>query len=495
MIDSTTHSPEQAQNNKDQGIYLKSLGAAETVTGSKHILSTPEMDILIDCGLFQGIKFLRRKNWEPPTFDLKKIGALCLTHAHLDHCGYIPKLVAAGYKGKIFMTLPTRELTALILRDSAKIQEEDAWKANRYGYSKHHPAKPLYTLTDVERCLHQFVTIEPGVEINIAKQVSMKYILSGHIPGACSIAFTISDKKVLFSGDIGRTHSGFLDAPQHGAPADVIIMESTYGNRLHDARPAEDALEEAINSTLERGGNIMIPCFAVGRAQEIIRILYLLKQRGKIPAKVPVYLDSPMAASACSILLRYPDWSSLSAKECSMMMKDIIINEKHEGTAGIISTKKSKIIIAGSGMLSGGRILEYLEHYIGDERNTLIISGFQAEGTRGRALLENTHEIRVGGKYLSVRAETVILNSLSAHADQSELISWLDASSKKGSKVYLVHGEPSAQESLRVKIRDKLGFEAHINRQGERIRLFDVPNTHLQPQEKQIKEHKYNPSM
>jgi metallo-beta-lactamase family protein len=471
----------------DTGVYLASFGAAQTVTGSKHILYTPEVDILIDCGLFQGIKSLRIKNWETPGFEIERIGALCLTHAHLDHCGYIPRLVGAGYRGKIYMTAPTRELTELILRDSAKIQEEDAWKANRYGYSKHHPAKPLYTLNDVERCLHQFVTIEPGVEINITKQLIMKYMLSGHIPGACSIEFTLSDKKVLFSGDIGRMHSGFLDAPQHGAPADVIIMESTYGDRLHGAQAAESELEDAINSTLEIGGNVMIPCFAVGRAQEIIRMLYLLKQAGKIPQSLPVYLDSPMAAAASEILLRYPQWSTLSENECRMMMKGLIINEKHENTIGIIKNKKSKIIIAGSGMLSGGRILEYLKHYAGDKRNCLILSGFQAEGTRGRALLEKTHEIRIDGQYFPVRARTVSLNSLSAHADQHELIEWLKSSSKKETQVFLVHGEPGAQESLRVKIRVMLGFEARISREGEKMKLFDTPGARPENKNKLFK--------
>lgn len=462
-----------AEANKDQrlGVYLSSFGAAETVTGSKHLLHTPEMDILIDCGLFQGIKSLRRKNWDNPGFELSRIGALCLTHAHLDHCGYIPKLVAAGYRGKIFMTSPTRELTELILRDSAKIQEEDAWKANRHGYSRHHPARPLYTLAQVERCLGQFIEVDPDIEIPLGKQLSMKFIPSGHIPGACSIELNIYNKKVLFSGDIGRTHSAFLGPPHHSKDADFVVMESTYGDRLHGKTKAETELQVAINNTIDRGGNIMIPCFAVGRAQEIIRILHLLKQSGKIPASVPVYLDSPMAAAASEILLRYPDWGTLSKKECGAMMKEVIINEKHENTIGIINNR----VIAGSGMLSGGRILEYLKHYIGEKRNCLIISGFQAEGTRGRALLENTHEIRIQGQYFPVHAQTISLNNLSAHADQRELIDWLKAVTKSATRVFLVHGEPSAQESLRVKIKDTLGFEAHINHQGEKIKLFDLP--------------------
>ncbi len=280
---------------------------------------------------------------------------------------------------------------------------------------------------------------------------------------------------MLFSGDIGRTHSAFLEAPHHGRDSDFVVMESTYGDRLHGKIQAETELQEAINSTIELGGNIMIPCFAVGRAQEIIRILHLLKQSGKIPVGIPVYLDSPMAAAASEILLRYPDWSTLSEKECRAMMKEVIINEKHENTIGIINNRKSKIIIAGSGMLSGGRILEYLKHYVGDKRSCLILSGFQAEGTRGRALMEKTHEIRIEGQYFPVRVRTLSLNSLSAHADQTELIDWLKATTQNSTKVFLVHGEPSAQESLRVKIRDTLGFEAHINRQGEKIKLFDLP--------------------
>lgn len=458
-----------------QRVELTSYGAAETVTGSKHLLHTPNMDILIDCGLFQGIKSLRRKNWDDPGFDVDRIDALCLTHAHLDHCGYIPRLVASGYRGKIFMTAPTRELTELILRDSAKIQEEDAWKANRHGYSRHHPARPLYTLAEVERSLHQFVVVDADVDISLGEQISMRYIPSGHIPGACSISFTVYDRKILFSGDIGRTQSGFLEAPEHGPLSDFVVMESTYGDRLHEQISAESELQDAINTTLDQGGNIMIPCFAVGRAQEIIRMLFLLKADGRIPGEVPVYLDSPMAAAASEILLRFPEWTTLSEGECRAMMKSVVINERHEGTIGIIRNRKSKIIIAGSGMLSGGRILEYLKHYVGEDRNCLILSGFQAEGTRGRALKESTHELRIEGQYFPVRCRTISLNNLSAHADQHELIEWLRLSAKKDAGVFLVHGEPGAQESLRVKIRDTLGFEAHINRQGEKTKLFEVP--------------------
>lgn len=317
-------------------VCIQSLGAAETVTGSKHILYTPRMKIMIDCGLFQGIKSLRLKNWQPLGFDPGRIDAICLTHAHLDHCGYLPTLVSSGYRGKIYMTSPTRALTELILRDRAKLQEEDSWKANHYGYTRHRPALPLYNLKDVERCLSLFEIVDQDIEILLDETISMKYILSGHIPGACSIEFSLYGKKILFSGDIGREHSEFLAAPQHGQPADFVVMESTYGDRLHEQSDPAEQLASTIRETIAKGGNVMIPCFAVGRAQEIIRILYLLKHSGQIPASAPVYLDSPMAVSACAILLRYPQWSTLSAEECKSMMQEIRINERHAGTATII---------------------------------------------------------------------------------------------------------------------------------------------------------------
>ncbi|WP_295675672.1 MBL fold metallo-hydrolase [uncultured Mucilaginibacter sp.] len=466
--------PHEITFGDDKAIYIQSLGAAETVTGSKHLIRTPGLTIMVDCGLYQGIKSVREKNWQPLTVKASAIDALIITHAHLDHCGYIPVLIKNGYRGKIYMSKPTRDLTELILRDSAKLQEEDARKANERGYTKHAPALPLYTIADVEASLRYFVPVDAEKNYVLNDHVNFRFSVAGHIPGACSILINCFGKKIVFSGDIGRPHSELLPAPVHSDLADFVIMESTYGDRLHDKDDPADELVFLINDTIFRRGNILIPTFAVGRAQEIMHMLYRLKKQKRIPTAIPVFLDSPMAASASRDLLKYPDWITIPEKECAQMFSGITINEDYTGTEKIIKQKGSKIILAASGMLTGGRVLEYLKHYITDSKNTILIIGFQAEGTRGRALLNQTHEIKIHGHYYPALALVKEIGGLSAHADQGELISWLKKFKTLPSKVYLVHGEPCAQEALRVKIKDELNIKAAILKEGKKEFLFAV---------------------
>lgn len=455
-------------------VYLRSLGAAETVTGSKHLLETPSLNVLIDCGLFQGIKSLREKNWELPPFKPSSVSAMILTHAHLDHCGYIPLLVKNGYRGKIYMSSPTRDLTELILRDSAKLQEEDALKANKYGYTKHSPAMPLYATADVEAALPYFKTIDTDEIYSLNEHIQFRLYPAGHIPGACSVEITCYGKTIVFSGDIGRYHSELLPPPTHPGKADFVVMESTYGDRLHETYNIAEHLSSIINGTVLHGGNVLIPCFAVGRAQEIMHMLYELKASKSIPPDVPVFLDSPMAASASKLLLKYPDWITISEKEVSKMFSSVTINQDYPGTEKIIHQKGCKIILAASGMLTGGRVLEYLKHYITDRRNTILIIGYQAEGTRGRALLNHTHEIKIHGQYYTANAHVEEIGGLSAHADQAELIKWLQGFKEVPSRVYLVHGEPCAQEALRVKIKDTLHVKVNILKQDQKEFLFAI---------------------
>jgi metallo-beta-lactamase family protein len=457
---------------RDNGVYLQSLCAAETVTGSKHLLLSPGFNLLIDCGLFQGLKYLREKNWQPFPVNPASINAMILTHAHLDHCGAIPLLVREGYKGKIYMSRPTRDLTELILRDSAKLQEEDAWKANKHGYSRHNPAKPLYNTADVEAALPHFVPVGTDETCTLNEHTWFRLYSAGHIQGACSVEVNCYGRSILFSGDIGRYHSELLHPPSHPASADFVVMESTYGDRLHEKGDIGDKLALVINDTIARGGNLLVPCFAVGRAQEVIHLLYTLKSRRAIPPMIPVYLDSPMAASADKSLLRYPEWLTIGGKECSQMFSAITINQDHEGTNRIIGQKGSKIILAASGMLTGGRVLEYLKHYVGDPRNTILIIGFQAGGTRGRALLNGAHELKIHGQYYQVKARVNEIGGLSAHADQAELIRWLKEFTGKPKHVYLVHGEPQAMDTLRVKVRDVLEMDATIVKQDRMEFLF-----------------------
>ncbi|MCC3216021.1 MBL fold metallo-hydrolase [Chryseobacterium sp. X308] len=455
-------------------ITLKSLGGAETVTGSKHLLKTPELTILIDCGLFQGVKYLREQNWMQLDTDVSEIDAIILTHAHLDHCGYIPLIVKNGFKGKIYMSGPTKELTKLILLDSAKLQEEDAEKANRHHYTRHHPAKPLYTVNDAERSFKQFFVIDENEEIKLSEHISCLFKPCGHIIGACSVRITCFGKIIVFSGDIGRNHSAVLAPPDFFTQADFLVMESTYGDRLHENKDLSDQLEYWINKTVKDRGNIIIPCFAVGRAQEIIYILQELKDRNKIPVSIPVVLDSPMAAAATEIMVRYSDYTLVERQQWNDIMEKICITKDYTDTQEIIAEKQSKIVIAGSGMITGGRVLEYLKHYIGDSRNTVLIVGFQAEGTRGRALLNQSHELKMHGKYYEVRAHIAEITGLSAHADQSELLEWIRKYKIPPKQVMLVHGELSALEALRVKIQTELQVPVKILKKDEESILAQV---------------------
>ncbi|RKE81234.1 MBL fold metallo-hydrolase [Chryseobacterium sp. AG363] len=455
-------------------ITLTSLGGAETVTGSKHLLKTPELTILIDCGLFQGVKYLREQNWMPLNTDVSEIDAIILTHAHLDHCGYIPLIVKNGFKGKIYMSGPTKELTKLILLDSAKLQEEDAEKANRHHYTRHNPAKPLYTINDAERSFKQFYVIDENEEIRLSDHISCMFKPCGHIIGACSVKITCFGKIIVFSGDIGRNHSAVLAPPDFFSQADFLVMESTYGDRLHENKDLSDQLEYWINKTLKDRGNIIIPCFAVGRAQEIMYILQELKNENKIPVSIPVVLDSPMAASATEIMVRYSGYTLVDTQKWNDIIEKIYITKDYTETQEIIAEKKSKIIIAGSGMITGGRVLEYLKHYIGDSRNTVLIVGFQAEGTRGRALLNRSHELKMHGKFYEVRAHIAEITGLSAHADQSELIEWVKKYEIPPKQIMLVHGESSALEALRVKIQTDLQVPVKILKKDEEIILTQV---------------------
>ena len=453
-------------------IVLQSFGAAEAVTGSKHLLKTPSLNILIDCGLFQGIKSLREQNWQKLPFAIEDIDVLILTHAHLDHCGYIPLLVKWGFRGKIYMSRPTVDLTKLILLDSAKIQEEDSERANRFRYSKHARALPLYTVRDAEKSFDQFMTIECDDVVQLNEQVNFRFKLSGHILGACSVELNCYGKTIVFSGDIGRISSPVLETPDYFTSADYVVMESTYGDKLHGPEDPAEQLAEVINETIHLNGNILIPSFAVGRAQELMYLLTQLKEKGKIPSHVPIFLDSPMAAQATDISFKYPEFFKVDKKAWADVKDHVSINRDYRNTEDIILRKGSKIIVAASGMLSGGRVLEYMKHYVGDRRNIILLMGYQAEGTRGRALQNQSPDIKIHGKYYEVKARVKEITGLSAHADQSELLNWLSKFREKPAQVMLVHGEPSAQEALRVKIKDTFNIPVKIMKQNQDVLLF-----------------------
>ncbi|TAL57194.1 MAG: MBL fold metallo-hydrolase [Bacteroidetes bacterium] len=454
-------------------ISIQFLGAAGTVTGSKHLLKTPEKNILIDCGLFQGLKSLRLKNRESLPVIVSDIHIVILTHAHLDHCGYIPLLLKSGFKGKILMTPPTRDLAEIILRDSAKIQEEDAERENRLGLSKHNPSLPLYTVKSVEIALKQFYVYSDNEWISISPNIEFRFIKNGHILGSCFVEINCFGKKIVFSGDIGRNKDEIMNPPSIIEEADFLVMESTYGDRLHGTALAKDELADIINDTIHQNGNLVIPSFAVGRAQELMHLVNQLKKEIRIP-NVPVFMDSPMGADATKVLHRYPAWHKLTEEQCHSVCHDINIITDFHDTLKIIALKGSKIIIAASGMITGGRVLEYLKNYIEDKKNTVLLVGYQAEGTRGRALRNRAFEIKMYGKYYKVNARVKEISSLSAHADQQEMIGWMKQIKNKLQKIFLVHGEPQAQEAFRVKISDELMVQPILPKQNEEYILFSV---------------------
>lgn len=451
-------------------IKLQFLGAAGTVTGSKTLIESGNKKILIDCGLFQGLKELRLMNWSEFPVDPKTIDAIILTHAHLDHCGYIPVLVKNGFKGTIYCTEPTRELTEIILKDSAKIQVEDAERSNRKSYSSHDHAKPLYKPEDVELSLSQFSTHNYSEWVILGDGIKFQFHNSGHILGSALVEMMVQSKKIIFSGDIGRKKPLLLYPPKKMNEADYLIMESTYGDRIHSDQDIKEELLRIISETIERKGILMIPSFAVERAQEIIYLLYLLKEEGRLP-KIPIYLDSPMGINSTQVYDKYPTWQDLPKVHFDEMYDDIHFIDNYETSRAIVMDKKPKIVIAGSGMLEGGRILHYLNNHIENPDNTVLFCGFQAAGTRGRAMLHGEQEIKFFGEYKKVKCHIESFTSMSAHGDQQEMLDWMSEFKKAPVKVFLNHGEPHQADTFRVKIKSALHWDAVVPKLFESFHL------------------------
>ena len=402
---------------------VKFIGAAGTVTGSKTLIESNGIRILIDCGLFQGIKPLRELNWDPLPVLPSTIDFVLLTHGHLDHCGWLPRLVDQGFKGKIYCTSPTKDIAKLILLDSAKIQEEEAEKANEGKYSKHEIAEPLYNVAQAERVFPLFRVIKINEPVPLDAEIEAVYTNAGHILGACSIALTLENKTLVFSGDIGRDNDVLMYPPTKPTKADYIFLESTYGNRIHPDTDVKAELEMYINNTVKKGGTIIIPSFAVERAQMVMYLLWQLKEEKKIP-NIPYIIDTPMGISVLEIFQNNRKWHKLPEHEYIAMCKMFTMIRDYQETIDTIYNKQSKVVIAASGMITGGRVLSYLEKYIGLSETTLIIIGYQAEGTRGRKLLEGAKEIKIRGKYYPVLANILEIESLSAHGDQKDLLNF-----------------------------------------------------------------------
>lgn len=442
-------------------IKVHFLGAAGTVTGSKFLIDTGENKILVDCGLFQGLKQLRLLNWDYPPVDPAEIDAVVLTHGHMDHTGYLPRLMKMGFNGPIHGTRPTLEIAEIILLDSAKIQEEEAKKANKEGYSKHHPAEPLYDLKDAERAIKRFNSMPEGEWIELFPEVNIRFQYNGHIIGATFIEMDVLGKRFVFSGDIGRTEDLLMRSPKKPEKADVLFMESTYGDRLHPDEDLEEKLKEIIHNTYERGGTLIIPSFAVERTQTLMYIIWKLKNSGLIP-NISLVMDSPMGANVLRVFNDNREWHKLTPHEYTGMCQSFRIVQSYRETWEIISDTKPKIVIAGSGMISGGRVLTYLQQYIGKLETTVLLAGYQADGTRGRKLLEGADSLKIYGKHYPVEAEILNLEVLSAHADQAEMLNWMSDLEKAPEHLFIVHGESDASTVFSTKIKEQFGWDSVI---------------------------------
>jgi metallo-beta-lactamase family protein len=477
-------------------LSLTFLGAAETVTGSKHLLEAHGKRILVDCGLFQGLKELRQRNWQPLPLDAASLDAVVLTHAHLDHCGYLPKLIAAGYRGRIWCTGATKDLCSIVLPDSAHIQEEDARDANRYRYSKHDPALPLYTSADAARALTHLQPVGYERAMPIADGVEVEFVNAGHLLGSAYARVRAGGRTVLFGGDLGRYGRPVLPDPSPPGEADVLLLESTYGDRLHPPDDDGAKMAEIINATHQRGGKVIIPSFAIGRVEEVLYWLQRLEADGRIPV-LPVYVDSPMAIAA----LRFysgrlseldpfpaadpgsdpgsdpasdpgPGSGPMAAQRTNRFATARLTTvASAQQSADLVASRKPAIVIASSGMATGGRVLHHLEAALPDARNTVLFVGFQAPGTRGRLLVDGATQVRLHGRDIPVAAQIEQIHAMSAHADAGEILRWLSGFARPPKMTYLVHGEPSALDTLAATIARDKQWPVHVARYRERVEL------------------------
>jgi len=454
-----------------QALTLCSLGAAGTVTGSKHLLESGGRRILVDCGLFQGVKNLRELNWAPLKVDPGSIDAVVITHAHLDHTGYLPRLVKDGFRGPIVCTEATAAVAEIILRDSAYLQERDAAFLNKHKASKHHPALPLYDSEDARRTLELFTTRPFGREFTLFDQgPAVTLRRAGHILGASTVEVNWAGRRIVFSGDLGRYDDPIMFDPEPVPLADYLVMESTYGDRVREQTDPVDRLADVIDATVHRGGTVVVPAFAVGRAQTLLYYLWTLHQDGRLP-DVPVYLDSPMAINASELLGKYDRDHRLGAEVYESMCAMASYTRDSEQSMKISASTEPKIVISASGMATGGRILHHLKAFAPDPRNTIMITGYQVPGTRGASIIAGERQIRIYGEWVQINAQVANLAMLSAHADADELIRWAKGFTAPPRRVFVVHGEPQPADTLRRRLDREFGWQATVPRPDE---VFDL---------------------
>jgi metallo-beta-lactamase family protein len=452
--------------------YIQFLGATRTVTGSKHLIDVDGYRVMVDCGLFQGLKELRLRNWEPFPIDPASLDSVILTHAHIDHTGFLPKLVHDGFAGDVYCTPATAELARILLPDSARLQEEEADYSNKRGSSKHQPALPLYSEGDATAALKLLRSVNFHKPVKLTPKLSFEFVTAGHILGSSFVNLDLEcadgkRKRVTMTGDIGRYDEPIINDPTSVDEADYIVLESTYGDREHPDFDVKERLAEIINATASRGGHVLIPAFAVGRSQQLLYLIRELEDENRIPV-LPVFVDSPMAVSATKLYLNHTEDHDLEmqalmdARRNPLATKRFNLARTVQESKNVTANQESSIVISASGMATGGRILHHLRNRLPDQRNTVIFVGFQAAGTRGRRLVDGESEIKIFGQMVPVRAQIERLDNLSAHADYREILRWLSGFKRAPEKVFLVHGEPGAAESLGRKIVEKFGWAVEI---------------------------------
>ena len=456
---------------------LTFFGAARTVTGSKYLVEHEGARILVDCGLFQGLKALRQRNWSAFPIHPASLDAVVLTHAHIDHCGLLPRLAAGGFRGPIYCTEGTADLCSLVLPDAGHLQEEDARLANRRRVSRHAPALPLFTEADARLVLQQFRTVRFGTRTEVAPGVFAEFTPAGHLLGSAFVRVSRDGggPGILFGGDLGRYNRPVLPDPAPAPDAATLLLESTYGDRIHPDAGEEAMLERIIRETHDRGGRLIIPAFAVGRAEELLYWIKRLEDAGRVPPQ-PVFLDSPMAVEALNFYARHEAELDLDIRSLDGSLRMYRTKQFHPVSSPreskeIVASRQPGIVISASGMATGGRVLHHLVACLPDPRHTVLFVGFQAEGTRGRALLEGAKAVKIHGATIPVAARVERIDSMSAHADSAEILQWLRTCRRPPKRVYLVHGEAPAQDALKARIEAELGWSVHIPQHGEKVEV------------------------
>jgi len=455
---------------------LTFLGAAGTVTGAKFLVATDGARLLLECGMFQGLRELRARNWEAPPLQPGTLAAVLLSHAHIDHSGYLPRLVRDGFEGPIFCSPGTADLLKIMLRDAARLQEEEADFRNRNGATRHHPALPLFTVADAERALRLVKPVAFDQPFSPARNVDARFRMSGHILGASTVEVVASGRRLVYSGDLGRYDVPIMRDPVAVASADTLLVESTYGDRLHPVGDATPVIRQAVQRAADNRGWLLVPAFAIGRTQDLLYVLRELEEAGRIP-RLPVYLDSPMGIESTAIYQRHPEEHDPATIQITAEGKRPFVPSRFHLCPTADDSKKLNgvdgpgVIIAGSGMATGGRILHHLRHRLADERTTVLFVGYQAAGTRGRLLRDGAARLRIFGEEVSVRATIMATDALSAHADQGEIIRWLRGFTRPPAMTYCVHGEPAAAAALRAVIEQHLGWRCAVAADLQQIEL------------------------